>query len=128
MLLSPAPVHIPLELYLKPWEGREIWLDAALSQESVKITPQGATVAAQFPPDGYTDGFYEETLRCRYRTDITPDQVIFTLFDTLETLEKKLELAASLGVTRAVGLWQELCTFQWRKQPDSTSIAQNGHS
>ena len=35
-------------------------------------------------------------------------EVCFTLFDTLETLKKNLEQAAALGVTRAVGLFQEL--------------------
>lgn len=108
IFLSPAPLHLPLADYLKPWQGREIWLEAALCQEEVIITEKGMEFHSVFPTDRLTDGFYEEHLRCRYFTQTTGDAVTFTLYDTAESLEQKLELAASLGVTRAVGLWQEL--------------------
>ena len=108
VFLSPAPLHLPLEVHLAPWQGREIWLEAALGQEEVCVTAQGTTAATQFPPAGLTGGFYEDTLRCHYHTAVQPDRVSFTLFDTPESLRKKLDLAASLGVKRAVGLWQEL--------------------
>lgn len=108
VFLAPPPLHIPMEDYLTPWQGREIWLEAALCQETITITERGAAYSAQFPPDGMDDGFSEEVLCCRYRSCIREDAVCFTLFDTRETLEKKLDLAQSLGVTRAVGLWQEL--------------------
>ena len=112
VFLSPAPLHIPLVEYLAPWQGREIWLEAALGQEEIRVTPKGIATAAQFPPDGLSGGFVDETLSCRYRTKIDSERITFTLFDTQEDLEKKLELAQALGVARAVGLWQELKTFQ----------------
>lgn len=115
VFLSPAPLHMPLAAYLSPWQGREIWLEAALEQEVAILTQQGCECIPQFPPDGLTDGFYDETLCCQYRTMITPDRITFTLFDTHESLGKKLELAQSLGVARAVGLWQELETFSTGK-------------
>ena len=111
VFLSPAPLHISLADRLTPWQGREVWLEAALCQEEIRITGNGTSVTAQFPPFGLTGGFYEEALCCHYHSEIAPEQVIFTLFDTPESLEKKLDAAASLGVTRAVGLWQELGTF-----------------
>ena len=111
VFLSPAPLHIPLVDHLAPWQGREIWLEAALGQAEILVTTDGITAAAQFPPEGLTDGFYEETLCCHYHTKVEPDSIGFTLFDTIESLEKKLELAHALGVTRAVGLWQELKQF-----------------
>ena len=128
VFLSSGPMHIPLADHLDPWRHREIWLEAALGQSDIKVTETGVTAAPYFPADGLSGGFYDETLCCQYRTRIDPDQVIFTLFDTLESLEKKLELAASLGVKRAVGLWQELGTFQSGKQPACTSIAGKNHS
>ena len=108
VFLSPAPLHLPLAEYLSLWTGREVWLEAALCQEEIIITGSGSECIQQFPPEGLEDGFYDEKLCCHYR--IKPDvaQITFTLFDTPDSLEKKLELAQSLGVTRAVGLWQEL--------------------
>ena len=108
VFLSPAPLQIPLAAHLAPWQGREIWLEAALGQTELCVTSEGISAVSQFPPEGLTGGFFEETLCCNYRTRIDEDRICFTLFDTIESLEKKLELAASLGVTRAVGLWQEL--------------------
>ena len=108
VFLPPCPLHIPLEEYLLPWKGREIWLEAALCQEDVTVTREGARFVPQFPAEGLTGGFYDEALRCRYKIQTAEDQITFTLFDTPESLEKKLELAQSLGVSRAVGLWQEL--------------------
>lgn len=108
VFLSPAPLHMPLSEYLRPWQDREIWLEAALEQETVAVTEKGATFSCQFPPEGLVGGFYEECLRCHYRIKTNSDRITFTLFDTMDSLAKKLELAKSLGVKRAVGLWQEL--------------------
>ena len=115
VFLSPAPLHVPSEQHIAPWRGREIWLEAALCQEEVQITEKGMTHHPVFPTQQLAGGFYEEALRCCYRTKITGDSIDFTLFDTPESLEKKLELAAELGVSRAVGLWQELGTFSTGK-------------
>lgn len=108
VFVSPAPLHIPLSVYLAPWRGREIWLEAALGQEAVTVTTQGTAYTPQFPTDGLEGGFFEDTLCCHYRTQILEDAVRFTLFDTPDSLQKKLALSPPLGVTRAVGLWQEL--------------------
>lgn len=108
LLLSPAPLHMPLPEYLAPWKDREIWLEAALCQEEIRVRKSGAEIRSVFPADGFTDGFYDNALCCRYRCKPDADCIAFTLFDTCETLQQKLELARSLGVTRAVGLWQEL--------------------
>lgn len=111
VFLSPAPLHVPLTEYISPWKDREIWLEAALGQEDIIVTKEGTNFIPRFLGDGYTDGLYCNELCCRYRTKIDGSHITFTLFDTAETLEKKLELAQSLGVTRAVGLWQELDTI-----------------
>ena len=112
VFLSPAPLHLPLEAHLEPWQGREIWLEAALGQSEILVTPKGMNASCQFPPEGLTGGFYEEKLRCHYHTKINPECITFTLFDTIESLEQKLELAHTLGVSRAIGLWQELKEFR----------------
>lgn len=108
VFLPPPMLHIPLQDYLKPWQSREIWLEAALGQERITVRAEGVEYSAQFPPEYLEDGFPEEDLCCRYRTEINQDNISFTLFDTRQTLEAKLALAQSLGVKRAVGLYQEL--------------------
>lgn len=108
VFLSPCPLHVSLATRLRFWEGREIWLEAALCQESITVTTDGATFTPIFPTQQLTGGLYDKKLHCRYHTSIAADRITFTLFDTHETLAAKLELAHSLGVTRAVGLYQEL--------------------
>lgn len=111
VFLSPCPLHLPHEEYLRPWKGREVWLEAALCQEKITVTRDGAVFTPVFPTQQLSGGFYDERLHCRYHTVISGDNITFTLFDTHETLQSKLEQAQSLGVTRAVGLYQELGAF-----------------
>ena len=111
VFLPPCPLHIPLEEYLTPWKSRELWLEAALCQESAIVSKDGAVFCPHFPAEGLEDGFYDEGLACRYHVEVSPESITFTLFDARDSLSKKLEKAHSLGVSRAVGLWQELGTF-----------------
>lgn len=108
VFLGPSPLHIPLTEHLAPWQGREIWLEAALCQETATVTADGTAFAPCFPPEHLEGRFYDESLRCHYHTHIAHDRITFTLFDTPDSLHQKLELAHSLGISRAVGLYQEL--------------------
>ncbi len=108
VFLPPAPLHIPLATYLRPWAGKEIWLEAALCLETLTVTKDGTSFSPVFMSEGHSGGFFDENLSCRYRTKIRNDRITFTLFDTQDTLKYKLEQASTLGVTRAVGLYQEL--------------------
>ena len=108
VFLPPAPLHLPLEKYLSPWKGREIWLEAALQKQVVTVTPKGVTVSVPCTNHDLNDGFYSEILHCRFVQNYTKNQVVFTLFDTPDTLRMKLDHAAALGVRRAIGLFQEL--------------------
>ncbi len=108
VLLGPCPMHRTQEDYLAPWENREIWLEAALCQEHITVTEKGAEFSLCFPGDDLEGGFFDEALCCHYHTRITENQVTFILFDTPESLARKLEQAHDLGVKRAVGLYQEL--------------------
>ena len=108
VFLSPAPLYLTLSEYLAPWQGREIWLEAALCQEELQITESGMTYRSIFPTEHLEGGLFCPDLCCRYHTKILDNTIRFTLFDTTESLETKLQQALDLGVTRAVGLWQEL--------------------
>ena len=111
VFLAPCPLHTPLSTYLRPWQDREIWLEAALSQEVITVTKDGAVFNSVYPVGSLAGGFCDGQLHCRYYTAVCADSITFTLFDTPQTLHEKLEVAHSLGVRRAVGLYQELGGF-----------------
>ena len=108
VFLPPAPLHVPMEEYLAPWKGREIWLEAAVQSQTIAVTAEGSTVSPPCTNADLTDGFYSETLRCRFTQNFSENQAVFTIFDTPETLKMKFRHATNLGVTRFVGLYQEL--------------------
>lgn len=108
VFLPPCPLHVPLAEYLAPWRGREIWLDAALQKQVITVTREGVRYGPALPSDRQDGGTFDDTLQCRCLTEISEDAVHFTLFDTPQTLKEKLDRAAALGVSRAVGLYQEL--------------------
>ena len=107
VFLPPAPLHVPLADYLAPWQGREIWLEAALRQQVITVTAHGTEISPPAPADR-EGGFYHRELCCRFTQEIREDRVVFTLFDTRQTLKDKLAQAQKLGVTAALGLYQEL--------------------
>ena len=111
VFLSPCPLHMPLATYLRPWSGREIWLEAALCQERIVVARTGTAITPIYPTEILDGGFFDRKLCCHYIAKVQEDRIAFTLYDTQETLKQKLELAHSLGVTRAVGLYQELGAF-----------------
>ena len=108
VFLPPPPLHVTPEAYLAPWKGREVWLEAALLRQSVTVTSGGTVFSAPAPSGDCSGGFHSEELCCRFTQELFKDRAVFTIFDTPETLTEKLDRAAALGVTRAVGLYQEL--------------------
>ena len=106
IFLSAPPLHIPLRTYITPYQGREIWLEVALGQECVTIDENGQKAAAWFASD--LPIFSSPTLACRYQIVLEDQQVSFLFHRTKEDLPTLLTLAQSLGITRAIGLYQEL--------------------
>ena len=107
VFLPPAAPSVPLAEQLAPWQGREIWLELALDGEIITLTEAGAEVTPlpRFAPP--EDGFGEPALHCHYRIETTRDKALFTLWRTREDVAALLEEAEVLGVTTAVGLYQE---------------------
>lgn len=105
VFLSPVPPSVPLQAHFAPWQGRELWLELALEGEHITVTKDGAASAPC--PHSSADGFAEEKLHCHYSMELSEEKAAFTLWRTREDLEKLLEEAQALGVTTAVGLYQE---------------------
>lgn len=107
VLLPPVPCSVSPQVYLKDWKGREIWLETALDGEEFTITEAGAAFSPlpRFSPA--EGGFSEDHLFCHYKAEVSESEVTFTLWRTREDLERLLEEAEHLGVTLALGLYQE---------------------
>ena len=118
VFLPPAPLYVPLEDYLAPWRGREIWLEAALQQQTITVTSEGVRFSPAVPAR-WEGGFECRELCCRFTQEIREHQVVFTLFDTRETLPDKLDRARELGVHAALGLYCELGRIVCRFDKDT---------
>lgn len=108
VFLPPPPLHRPLKEYLKPWDNREIWLDAALSCGKFLITPKGSEFLDGAIPSSRESYFEDNTLHCCYQIQHSREQAEVFLWRTPEQLKTLLDEAARLGVSQAVGLYQEL--------------------
>ena len=103
--LPPPKLTCRLADHLAPWKGREIWLEAAMECRSYCITEAGCVshpgTIDHFP-------FWNDELCCRYRIDLSDNAACFTLCRNRDDLSTLLDQAAAFGVTRGIGLWQEL--------------------
>ena len=106
VFLSPVPPDRPLSEYLAPWQSREIWLEAAL--DGIKLTLKESGCTAEQLWDLPEDGQREERLHCHYTIETAADSAVFRLWRTKSDLNDLLTEAESKGVTKAIGLWQEL--------------------
>ena len=109
VFLPPVPADVPLVEYLSPWQGREIWLEAALDGLEISLTESGA---ARTPLPRWEQpeakGFRDSRLSCHYRCELRENAAVFTLWRSPEDLKALLDQAENLGVAAAVGLYQEL--------------------
>lgn len=109
VFLPPVPPNCLLTKYIAPWQDREIWLEAALSCICFTVTEeQSLTCHLLEPPGEHPNIFQNEELNCHYCMDEEKDSVRFTLWRTAEDLAAHLEKAIGLGITKVVGLYQEL--------------------
>lgn len=105
--LPPPPADVAINTYLTPWAGQEIWLEMGLEIQQLILTEQGAestTLPFWDRPDA---GFPDVNLHCHYRADCAGDRAVFTLWREPEDWKQLLAEAEALGVTAAVGLYQE---------------------
>ncbi len=107
VFLSPVPCHIPLTEYLSFWSGREVWLEMALDGTVLTVREKGTEITPLPRPALKETGFEEKTLHCHYTIQEQETEVVVTLWRTRSDLEELLAEAEKLGVTTAVGLYQE---------------------
>lgn len=106
VFLAPPPLHMALADHIAPWTGREIWLEAALETHTYTITEEGCKIEVRENAPLPEPVFTEDTLFCRYHTELLEDAAIFTLQRTKDDLDALLTHAS--GITRSMGLYQQL--------------------
>lgn len=120
VFLPPVPLRVPLESYLKPWYGREIWLEAATGREVITVNSAGSECfPGRFDPVQELPHFDRE-LFCHYKVEILDSEARFTVQRTPEDVMLLLEKAEEAGIRCAAGLYQEL------KQHAKTALQMQG--
>lgn len=108
VFLPPPPLDLPLPESIKPWEGRRIWLEAALEAAEFTVTHDGCQISPLSYVQAQEETFIEETLHCRYRCQVDSEKVHFFLYRTADQLDALLKEADSLGIEKSIGLYQQL--------------------
>ena len=108
VFLPPVPPDMSIKEYLCPWQGREIWLEAALDGLELNLTASGAVRTSLPWPDAGGEEFHDPALHCHYTVEVKKDSARFCLRRTRADVDALLQEAEVLGVAAAVGLWQEL--------------------
>lgn len=107
VFLPPVPPDMLFSEHLAPWQGREIWLEMALDGIVLTLTETGAATVPLPPAEFRENGRREERLHCHYHIDVSDAEVRVTLWRAEEDWKELIEEAESLGITTAIGLYQE---------------------
>lgn len=108
VFVPPVPVNEKIETHLAPWQGREIWLEAALGSMTIHLDAHGSVDDEYALENDASLPFSDSELHCHYRIEAGADAVSFHIKRSKEDLAKLLETTTHYGVTTAVGLYQEL--------------------
>lgn len=107
ILVPPVPPDMPVTKHLQPWHGRSVWLEVDCGCLELTLTKEGCQAAVQ--PIAFQDGMRkDQALHCHYRVRTEPGKAVFSLMRTPEDIQELLSAAEPLGVSMAVGLYQEL--------------------
>ena len=102
VFLPPCPLNKPLKNHLAAYQGRSVWLDISPLPARITITPRGSHY--EVLKDISNTPHWESNLHCHYKTELEEERIVFTL---VRDLERWLTKAEKLGVTGAIGLYQE---------------------
>lgn len=109
VLLPPVPLYRLPKEHLKPWVGRETWLELADERCEIRLTEAGARLQEEIP--NVVGRHRHNGLHCRYDISAGPSEAVFRLHRTADDLSMLLQESEALGVTAAVGMLQEFPEF-----------------
>ncbi len=108
VFLPPIPPQLLAEEVLAPFQNREIWLEVALDGTAGIVTEAGCSFTAVPYSELRVPNHQSQELRCHYHIDIQQEHIQFSFYRTPEDILPLLDKVEPLGVTLAVGLYQEL--------------------
>lgn len=106
VFVPPVPPDVAIDEHLAPWRGRDIWMEIGANALMLTVTRNGCLREAGTPPL-CGEMLFDERLCCHYTIRTNHDSLRFFLTRTASDLAKLLARSEVLGVTRAVGLYQE---------------------
>lgn len=109
VFLPPPPMTMSLERHLAPWKGREIWLEAALDHQCIRVDRSGSHTVF-WDGDGCPLPHVDAALHCIYGMDVEKDHIDFFLRRDEAQLQALLKEGEKMGIRRYVGLFQQLGT------------------
>ena len=107
VFVSPVPPDTSMDTWLSRWNGREIWLDTTMEGLEIILTEDGAKSTPLPSWEQREGGLEDKRLHCHYHISLDENSAVFTLWRTAEDVAAQLAEAEALGVTAAVGLYQE---------------------
>lgn len=107
ILLPPPPVDTPLADYVSAWAGHPLWLELSPTETTMELTAEGTKIRPGSVPSSGTL-HQEEKLHCHYQILENESAVFFHLFRTGQDLKALLQEAEGLGISGAIGLYQEI--------------------
>ena len=108
VFLSPLPPGMALAEPIKPWSGRSLWLEVVTDRRVAVITESGCRWEDSDRNHEASTWFPEPSLHCRYCWSADDYRAVFTLERNAAHIPALLEEAQALGITHAIGLYQQL--------------------
>lgn len=108
IFIPAPPLRRAPDSYFAAWEGRELWLEATAEEETLCLTADGCRRDISADEAFDTTEHAASALLCHYRFQTRQDRATFRFYRTAQDLAALLQACEQFGVTRAVGLWQEL--------------------
>lgn len=105
VLICPD-LNIPLAQAVKPWLGRDVWLDVAVGMQTFTVTEQGCAVSGITEPTGQFP-LTDAACHCRYRREDGQDHIRFSLYRSPESLGDILKAAEDARIQKAIGLYRD---------------------
>lgn len=108
VLLPPIPPHVQPADCLAPWQGREAWLELGREASQMTVTSDHCQWDIRYPFAEEEPCHMDRELFCHYNIKVEADRIRFRLWRTREDVAQLLTAAEQWGVTRGLGLYQEL--------------------
>lgn len=122
VFLPPPPLTMPPEKHIAPWHGREIWLEVATEETTVRVTADGS---AHIAPHALACPYTDTRLHCRYGIRKTEAFVDFYLQRGVDEWNALMREASECGISVFVGLYQQLGSLSLQADAQETARFQS---